>query len=217
MLSVSMMRMTPTTLVNQVNKAAERLLFDEDEHRYSLDGVPVPNVTNIIKPLSSLDRVPAHVLARAAERGKAVHKACELHLLGDLDEASLDDEIAPYFYQFLRFLRESGFKPEMSERKVFSEKHRYAGTLDLFGALSRKAALVDIKTPIIMYPATGPQLSAYENAMREIDGIPARKIIHRYGLKLQPDHYELVPFTNPGDFSVFLAMKVLYHWKETHA
>ena len=78
-----------------MNKTAEHLLFDEEAHRYELDGRYIPNVTSIIKPLSTLDRVPAEVLARAAERGKAVHKACELHLLGDLDETTLDDEIAP--------------------------------------------------------------------------------------------------------------------------
>lgn len=196
--------------------AAAELVFEEEEHRYTLDGQYIPNVTGIIGPLSDFSRVPPHILAHAQARGTAVHKAAELHLRNDLDETTLDEEVAPYFYQFLRFLRESGFKPELSEQRVWSEKYWYAGTLDLFGRMNRKSAMIDLKTPIIMRPATGVQLAAYETAFREREGIPKSKRIHRYGLKLQPDHYELVPFQETADFSVFLAMKTLYHWKEHH-
>lgn len=194
----------------------DRLQFDEASHTYTLDGQSVPGVTSILAPLSTLDRVPPATLEHAAKRGTAVHRACELYLKDDLDEASLDEQIAPYFYQFVKFLRESGFKPTHSERQVYSDKHWYAGTLDLFGPLRRKTALIDIKTPIIMYPSTGPQTAAYEQAHREREQIKKSHQIHRYGLKLQPSYYELVPFTDPGDFSVFQAMKVLYHWKERY-
>ena len=83
--------------------------------------------------LDSYRGIPAHVLEKAAQRGTAVHKAVELHLQGDLDELSMDPDVADYFYAYWKFERETGYQPEHSELRVFSTKFRYAGTLDLAG------------------------------------------------------------------------------------
>lgn len=194
-----------------------RLTFDEVSHTYHYDGVQIPNVTSVIAPLSDYSRVPAHIMAHAQQRGTAVHKACELYLLNDLDETSLDETVAPYFYQFVKFMRESGFSCEHSELRVFHSRLRYAGTLDLAGDLNRCHSLIDLKTPIVMNPATGPQTAAYEDAYRDMLGIRKSKRIKRFGLKLQPDHYELIPFEDSNDINVFMAMKTLYHWKESNS
>lgn len=191
--------------------------FDEASHTYTLGGVVMPSVTQVLAPLSDFSKVPRHVLERARQRGTAVHRACELYLLGDLDETSLDEEIAPYYYQFRRFLRESGFRPAKSELRVWSGRYGYAGTLDLAGELGKKQVLIDLKTPIQMPRSTGPQTAAYEAAYREIEDINPRKRIHRYGLKLRPEKYDLVPFTNDDDMGVFLALLTVHRWKEKAA
>lgn len=195
---------------------AELLTFDETAHVYHYDGRAVPNVTTILSPLQDFSMVPDAVLARAQRRGTAVHRACELHLLDDLDESSLDSEIRRYFWQFLKFLKQSGFKAEQTEQQIYSTRYDYAGTYDLYGILGKKRCLIDVKTPVKIHPATGPQTAAYEAAKREHEATPARTVIHRYGLQLRPDKYELVPFTNRADFGVFLALKTLYHWREKH-
>lgn len=187
--------------------------FDEAKHEYRLEGALLPSVTQILEPLVDFSGIPSAVLNRARERGTAVHRACELYLLGDLDEASLDEEIAPYYYQFRRFLRESGFRAHQSEMLVWSERYRYAGTLDLAGDLRKRLVLIDIKTPITMPRSTGPQTAAYEAAYREREGIDPRKKIRRFGLKLRPEKYELVPFDSERDMSVFLSMLTVHRWK----
>ena len=192
------------------------LEFDPDIHEYRYDGRVIPNVTSILAPNTDLSMVPAHRLAHAQSRGTAVHRACELHLLNDLDESSLDDEVRAYFWQFLRFLQDSMFHVEHAEQRVYSDRYGYAGTLDLFGRIRRKRVLIDIKTPVKMHPITGPQTAAYEYALREQKNISGKAYIYRYGLKLQADSYELVAFEDPGDFGVFLANKVIYEWRKKH-
>jgi len=162
--------------------------------------------------------VPYDALLYAQTRGTAVHRACELHLLDDLDESSIDSEVRHYFEQFLAFLDDSGFKPKSTEERVYSARYDYAGTLDLFGGIGRKQnCLIDIKTPLNVSPVTGVQTAAYENAFREMHYPKQPPItIHRYSLQLRPNKYEIVPFTDKKDWHVFLSLKLLFNWRQKH-
>ena len=55
------------------------LTFEEERHLYRLDGLEVPSVTTLMKPLSSdfYSTVDPEVLNRAAKRGTAIHNAVE--------------------------------------------------------------------------------------------------------------------------------------------
>jgi hypothetical protein len=191
--------------------------FDEEKHEYTDEnGRRVPSVTQALGVLDSYAGIPAAVLQKAAERGTKVHKAVELHLEGDLDELSLDPDIADYFYAFVRFERETGYRPRASEMRVHSSKFNFAGTLDLFGPDprgSKKSAIVDIKTSRQLMPTVGPQLAAYERAYKEESG--EKREYLRYGLLLKPDgSYELHPYTGTADFSVFLACLTVHNFRE---
>lgn len=72
-----------------------RFEFDPVAHRYTLDGRVLPSVTQILRGLDDFSHVPARVLERARDRGTRVHSACNLDVLGTLDEATVDDEVAP--------------------------------------------------------------------------------------------------------------------------
>jgi len=193
----------------------DRLTFEEETHTYRLDGVVVPSVTQVLDGLlTDYSKVPKHILEHAQQRGTAVHKATELYLQDDLDEASLDPEVAPYFYQFVKWYKQSGFKVEHSELLVYSEKYRYAGALDLFGKLAKSNALIDLKTSRALMPSTGPQLSAYWEAFKERTKTKLKP--KRFGLHLQPDRYELVPMNDTGDFSMFLSCLAIQKWRKKH-
>jgi len=193
--------------------------FDEATHTYTdQHGRAVPSVTQALAVLDSYRGIPAHVLEKAAQRGTAVHKAVELHLQGDLDELSMDPDVADYFYAYWKFERETGYRPEHSELRVFSTKFRYAGTLDLAGpdpVSKRGEAIIDIKTSRELMPSVGPQLAAYEKAYRESLGVNPKKKLKRYGLLLKSDGtYELKPYDGTADFSLFLACLTVCNYQE---
>ncbi len=174
--------------------------FDPIAHRYTLDGRVLPSVTQILRGLDDFSKVPARVLEQARDRGQRVHAACNLDVLGILDENTVDDEVAPYLAQFRRFLRESGFTPTLTECRVYDDKLWYAGTLDLFGDLPGCIDVqIDIKSGAIPR-SVGPQTAAYANGLYKRAGLMTRR---RYTLKLEAGKYSLIPLDSTDDFGAF--------------
>jgi hypothetical protein len=69
------------------------LVFTQEDHTYRLDGEPLPSVSRIKSPLTDFSMVDPEVLQRAADFGTACHKMVELHLAGQLDMSSLDENL----------------------------------------------------------------------------------------------------------------------------
>lgn len=174
--------------------------FDPVAHRYTLDGRALPSVTQILRELDDFSHVPARVLEKARDRGNRVHAACNLDVLGTLDENTVDDEVAPYLAQFRKFLRESRFAPTLTECRVYDETLWYAGTLDLFGDLPGCIDVqIDIKSGAIPR-SVGPQTAAYANGLYVRAGIMTRK---RFALKLEAGKYSLIQLDRSDDFGTF--------------
>lgn len=192
--------------------------FDEEKHEYRLDGTLIPSVTQILEVVTDYANVPRDILMRAAQRGTFVHKAVELHCKGTLDIFSLDEEIADRYFAYVKFEKESRFKPTATEQRVFSDKYRYAGTFDLIGPdviTGRGQALIDIKTTAQVMPGVGPQLAAYEQAYRETNNIRANARLNRYALMLRADgSYETIPYNDKKDWSVFLSALTITRYME---
>jgi hypothetical protein len=189
-----------------------RLEFDEASHTYTLGERRLPSVTQVLKPLIDYAGIPEAILNKAAERGNYVHKCCELYLLGTLDESGIDEECAPYFQGFKKFMDETGFEPELIEQRLYHAKLMYAGTVDLGGVLPpigrrRKPhrAMIDIKTTFKLMKSVGPQTAAYANAWASQNP----KELHfdeRYALQLKKDgSYKLEPMKSPSDTNTFLS------------
>lgn len=124
------------------------IVFDETDHSYLVDGVEVPSVTTILKPLTDrgYTKVNQSVLDYAANRGRAVHEALEIYDLGG--EPNIDLEIEGYIRAYLEW--ESIYKPrwEGVEQIVYCDKLEYIGTLDRIGWMNgySEFAIVDLKT-----------------------------------------------------------------------
>lgn len=189
------------------------LTFDEATHTYRMQGAIVPSVTQILKPLSNFSAVPPAVLAAASAFGTAAHKACELHDLGQLDEAALDPALAPYLEAWKRFSADHDVKWTMVEGRLFNPAHIYAGTCDRYGTVAGKAAVVDIKTSAALYPSVGPQLAAYKNAI-----VGAPPTTTRMAVQLKADgNYVAKTYVNKSDWPVFLSLLTLRNWCQQHA
>lgn len=189
-----------------MNAPASRIQFIEDGHTYLLDGNPVPSVTEILKPLVDLGRVPPETLEYKRSLGKAVHKAIDLYEHQDLDVETLHADAVPFFDAWLKFKAETGFRAMLTEQIVWSSKLRYAGTLDILGTRNEGPdpdELLDAKCVWTMGAATGPQTAGYALALIESHGIKVKK---RGGLQLLRDGtFRFFPYRDDNDANVFKA------------
>lgn len=192
------------------------LEFNAENHTYTDGGILIPSVTTVMDLIHNYCGIPEKILERASERGTAVHLATELYDEGRLDMGSLSDEILGYVMGWMKFKSDTGFQPEMIEYRVYSKKHRYAGTLDRTGLINGKLAIIDVKTTAQFYSAFGVQLGGYMNAYNE--GTPAKdKVKTRWVVKLSPDgDYKLQQYKDRSDVSIFLNCLNLYNWRQHH-
>ena len=193
-----------------------RIDFNEEKHEYTVGGVHIPSVSEILAPLNAerYGEINREVLRSAAERGKAVHELCEAIDYGiDPDEDEMP-EIQGYVDAYYQFLFDHEVEWQMVEqivacyRGIEGEPPLYCGTIDRFGIVDGCKAVVDIKTYASM--TTEAQMTAscqtalyrdaiYDNSSYIDDGIPHWKI-HRYILHLKKDgKYRLIDLANFDD------------------
>lgn len=188
-----------------------KVTFDETTHTYCIDGVPVPSVTQIIKPLYNYGMVSPDVLRRKGEFGTAVHKAVELYLYGTLDEETLVPELLGCLQAFKRwcadYSREFDIESALVELAVAHEKLQYAGRLDF---VFDGQAVIDLKSRDYEPRIDPVQLVAYEQAYIAGGGSKGKYV--NYVLSLYPDEtYQFCKAMNPQAWGVF--RKCLDHWK----
>lgn len=187
------------------------LTFEPIEHRYTWNGIVVPSVTQALKAANILDyrHIPQDILQRAAIRGTAAHKACELWDLETLNEETLDEEIRPYLEAYKRFTVETGWIPGRIEERHFNRTYTYAGTFDRIGLLNGALVCLDFKTGMVM-DGHRAQLAAYCMMM------PQPRRFQRIALQLKSDAtYKVHPFPIRDlslDFNKFLG--ALSDWRK---
>jgi hypothetical protein len=138
-------------------------VFNEELHKYTLDGVVLPSVTQIMKPLYDFSTVNRDVLARAGAFGTAVHKTIELYLADDLDEDGLDENLYNPLLAFKAW-QSDFYEYEITtsaniEVPGYHEKLKYAGTPDV----ETKNFLIDLKSRPVNMLTDPIQLAAYDN------------------------------------------------------
>lgn len=186
------------------------LTFDEATHTYRLAGGLVPSVTQILAPLCSFEGIPEAVLDAKRDLGQRVHFACQLDDEDDLDESSVEDDVAPYLDGWRRFLRDTGARVLHNEQKVFDRVLMFAGTLDNVLEFNGAKWLVDKKTSFALPHAVGPQTAAYQRALGDLS------VTHRGAVRLRADgSYRFDPLSRPDDWSVFMACLTLHRFKES--
>jgi hypothetical protein len=185
------------------------LAFDPVTHTYTDDrGVVIPSVTEVISGvgLINFQGIDPQILHQAAAFGTAVHQACALDDLGDLDESTLDENLKPYLDAWRTCSRAMGWKWLNIEEPEFSEVYQFAGTPDRIGEM----LVVDIKTGSIVPPWTGLQTAAY-SILTNIT--TARRI----AVQLLPNgKFKVTEYTDRKDREVFLSALTVYTWRMAH-
>lgn len=201
--------------------ALPQIVFDEEKHAYTIDGLPALSVTQMMKICGLVDfsHIPKLKLQRAMDFGTAVHKACELYLQKDLNEQKLDKALSPYLDGFKLFMEHTKFKPLFIEQIIGLKLLQIAGRPDIVGLYEDKVILIDIKTPVEIRASAEIQTAGYRyiwnHPSNEVLGYP--KIQERYILRLREDgKYRFDRCKNPTDEQLFVACYSLCSWKKQH-
>lgn len=152
-------------------KEFPELMFDERKHIYTVNGLFVPSVTTVMRPLSEdvYGSIDEEVLNRAAARGTAVHNAIENYIKFDIRD--IPEEHEGYFEAFLKWFEEHKVEPYGDEVRLYHKSLMYAGTADMFASVDGIDTLIDFKTSAaVQKMLCGVQLEAYDRAIQSHTG-----------------------------------------------
>jgi len=177
--------------------------YDEDAHKYYVNGEEKPSVTEICSPISAerLNALQQNLLDRARARGSRCHELFEQYaLLGELDEEEIESEYFPYIQQFVLWFKTYRPKVIFTEKQMFSDD--FCGTCDLICEIDGKTFLVDYKvTSALDSKSLSVQLEGY----KRLCDIYKIRIDDCYVLHIKKEGYTFRPIkTNEEWFEILL-------------
>lgn len=165
----------------------------------------------------------------SGKRGTLLHDAARQLVRGDPLTPETDGEpwppdVVASAQQLARFMDEWGLEPEWTERPVFNERDRWAGTIDVIGRVAGGARwLFDYKTGESgIYPKDALQLAAYRRATHiqeaesgELFDAPMPEVERAACVWIRPDFYEVRPVrTDEWSYSIFVHMLSVAAWTQ---
>jgi hypothetical protein len=182
--------------------------YDEENHKYYVNGVEKPSITEIAKPISAerLNALQKALVDKARERGKRCHELFEEYLLlGELDTDEIATEYFPYVKQFVLWVKAYRPKVLYTEKKLFSEE--FCGTADLICVIDGKLIIVDYKvTSAIDKKSLSVQLEGYYRLCKKL----GLEIDDCYFLHIKKDSYVFKPIKRDQEWFDML----LFHNKK---
>lgn len=177
--------------------------YDEENHKYYVDGIEKPSVTEIANPISAerLNALQMALVERARQRGSRCHELAEEYLLlGELDTEEIEAEYFPYIQQFVLWVKTYRPKVLFTERRLFGKD--FCGTLDLLCEIDGKVIIVDYKfTSSADKRSLSVQLEGYFR-LAEINGIHVDEVAM---LHIKKDSYTFKPIHRDAEwFSLLL-------------
>jgi hypothetical protein len=190
--------------------------FDEENHKYYVNGVETPSITEIASPISfeRLEALQKSMLERARQRGTRCHELAEEYLLlGELDTEEIEADYFPYIQQFVLWVKTYRPKVIFTEKRLFGKD--FCGTLDLICEIDGKVINVDYKfTSAIDKKSLSVQLEGYDR-LAKINGITVDEC---WFLHIKKDGYVFKPIIKDSEwFDILLKhnkkMKEKYNGK----
>ena len=159
-----------------MNNFTKKLVFDDEKHKYTVDGIEIPSVTEIVEPLTFRKySVDSAILLQAKTRGTKVHEACADFDYGAItEETEIAPDIFPYLSAWKNFCKDYQVRWHYIESQMACNE--FAGTIDTIGEIDGKAFIVDIKTTSSMDRASKialcAQLAGYSFLYEMNSGVP---------------------------------------------
>jgi hypothetical protein len=152
--------------------------FDVERHLYTVDGIIVPSVTQVLEEEKFVDfsMIPSETLDQAKARGTYVHTVLHYYLEGDFDLADVAEPFRGYVDSALEYiarakkqpLRNADGQPMAVEYRFWHLRRMYGGTIDWLGWDDDEVlAIDDWKTGEPTDVAAALQSAAYEAGIRE--------------------------------------------------
>ena len=108
------------------------LTLDKKTHIYRYNGEIVPGTTQILRESGWLNFDAPYYTPEARRLGEVLHENCQLIDEGDLDWKSVDPQVLPDVENYKKWRDKERIKTLFSERPLYSNRYRYAGTPDFF-------------------------------------------------------------------------------------
>lgn len=180
-----------------------RIRFQEEPHLYFVDGLELPSVSAIMRPLSEqyYANLNSAVVQNAAERGKAVHRAIE-----DFEKMGvvpIDPELVNYWKSYVVAKKLHDIKPIDIEKMLTNGV--FCGTLDQIALVKGALCIVDLKaTSAINTILLEVQLAGY----LELARANGYEITQTYVLHLKKDGFKFKAIE--PNFPLWNRLKELY-------
>jgi len=192
--------------------------YDEDAHSYKVDGVKIPSVTRIVdacfpKNLTdwavSIGEEEYHrIIDEALEIGNYTHKWIENYI----NEQPFNATTNPSIDAFLRWETNCGVEFIDSERKIYCDRFKYAGTVDAVAKINGRVCVIDFKTSKKIYKPYHLQVTAYAQAIKRIDGLKRWPLGIILRLDKETGEYEEKVFEPKDHFDTFKKCLELRQW-----
>ena len=179
------------------------LLFDKEQHKYSVDGRDYISVTTVLKE-SGLINFYGNLSERNRKFGEALDETCHLYDNNVLKLGTLHSELLSYLNGWIKFKKDFEFEVQGSKKKMYSKRWGFAGEPDKIGTIHKnKKVIVEIKSGALIKHSICLQLAGYQ--VLEDENNPRTKVKERIGVQLLPDNYKIELFKDKSDCSSFLA------------
>jgi hypothetical protein len=188
------------------------LLFDQETHTYTQDGIVIPSVTQVLQGAGLVDTT--WFTEESRNRGTYIHTATALFDKG-VAIPGLRDEMTGYLAAWARFREETGFVPVEIETPHLDELYWYAGTPDRFGYWD--VQLSHQKRELVLDIKSGDDLPSYALQTAAYRRFYPKSGFDRAGVHLRKNGtYKVAYHTDVKDWDMFVSALNVYKWKETH-
>jgi hypothetical protein len=205
--------------------------FEPESHRYAINGIVVPSVTQVLEEERLIDfsGIPDATLDQAKARGTYVHTILHYYLEGDFDVDDCDPRYRGYFDSALEYLARTKKTPLRNangeaiavEYRFWHPGRMFAGQIDYLGWDEDEVLSIDDwKTGEPSDVAAPLQTAAYECGVRDclLPHFPVRyrnKPIRRRAVKLYRDGKPGRPeiYDDPRDLAMFFTALTCVHFR----
>ena len=199
--------------------------YDDESHSYRVDGLRIPSVTKIVdscfpKNLHEWVAVVGgeeykRITEEALTIGNDTHKYIEDFITYGHTCDKPDEHIANPIEAFLEW--DEKYEPQWmsSERKIYCDKFKYAGTVDAVAKIGGRVCVIDFKTSKKIYKPYHLQVTAYAQAIKRMDGLRRWPLGIILRLDKETGQYEMKVFEPKAHFQMFLNCIRLRDWSST--